>query len=173
MINRSKQLGGQLVEFAIVGLLFFIIMFAVFEFARLLFVWNALHESTRRGVRIAAVCPVNDPAIANVTVFDTFDGTLGSSPIVNNLTTANVGVSYLDVNGAGIAVPDPNNTGNIQFVQVSISNFTITLFIPVVGGTFSAPSFTATLPVESLGAVPTYPDDPPPAVNPVCLFNTP
>lgn len=150
---KHHQLGLTTVEFAIIGLLFFIVLFGVIEVGRLLFTWNTLAEATRRGVRLAAVCPVSHASIARVTVFNN-PGTAGDSPILPGLSTANVQVQYLDQTGA------PTGTfANIRYVRVSITGYQHQLIIPVVGTTITAPPFAATLPRESLGAVPN-PDNP-------------
>ena len=59
MINKHQQQGAETVEFALIVLFVFALIFAVVEFGRALFVWNALTEVTRRGARIAVVCPIN------------------------------------------------------------------------------------------------------------------
>ena len=60
---RNRQRGITTVEFAIVGALLMMMLFGVIEFGRALFVANALVEGTRRGARIAAVCPIDDPLV--------------------------------------------------------------------------------------------------------------
>ena len=92
-----RQNGTTTVEFAIVGMVLMLCLLGVIEVSRLVFVINALGESTRRGARLAAVCPVNDAAIAQMTVFNSTSGT--NSPIINGLTTANVQVQYLNAAG--------------------------------------------------------------------------
>ncbi|WP_129777859.1 TadE/TadG family type IV pilus assembly protein [Peristeroidobacter soli] len=148
---RRVQQGVTCVEFAIVAAVLFMVMFGVIEFSRALFVANALVESTRRGARVAAVCPVGDPAPAQVAILANGGGT---SLIAPNLTTANVAVSYLNQAGAPIANPGANYT-QIQYVQVRIVNYTMQLLIPFVLPRFAMPAFTATLPRESLGYSPT------------------
>lgn len=144
-----RQHGLTTVEFAIVGLVAMVVLFGVIEVARVFFVLNALEEATRRGARVAAVCPVNDPAIAEIAVFNPSGGGATSS-IVGGLSTANVVVEYLD--GAGVAVADPvGNFGAIAYVRVRIVNFQHTLIIPMFLRTFTTPDFAATLPRESLG----------------------
>lgn len=150
---RSLQRGVTTIEFAIVASLLFIVMFGVIEFGRALFVANMLAESTRRGARVAAVCPVGDPAPAQVAIFATAGG---NSRIAANLTTANVEVSYLNQDGTPIA--NPTAAGNfvqIQYVRVRIVNYSMQLLIPFVMPEFVLPAFTATLPRESLGYSPT------------------
>ena len=60
-MRRARQTGTTTVEFAIIASVMFMILFGVIEFGRVMFTANALAESTRRGARLAAVCPVGDP----------------------------------------------------------------------------------------------------------------
>jgi Flp pilus assembly protein TadG len=52
----SRQLGATAVEFALVLLLFITFLFAILDFSRMLYTWNAAAEATRAGARYAAVC---------------------------------------------------------------------------------------------------------------------
>jgi hypothetical protein len=100
-----------------------LVLLSVIEFSRVLFVVNALGEGARRGARMAVVCPINDPAIARTAIFSRSGGS-ATSPVIQNLTTANVAVQYLDQ--AGAAVGDPTSTPDfldIRYVRVSIENF--------------------------------------------------
>jgi len=144
---RRTDNGTTTVEFAIVGLLVMVVVFGVIEFGRALFVMNTLTEATRRGARMAAVCPVGDPKPASVAVFDSGGG---GSAVVAGLSTANVLVEYLDVNGAPIANPT-GNFDTIRYVRVSIVGFTQTMIIPSLVATIPLSGFSATLPRESLG----------------------
>jgi hypothetical protein len=152
---RHQQKGLYIVEFALVAALFFVLLFGAIEFARALFVWNTLTEATRRGARLAAVCPVGHASIANVTVFNA-PGAAGASPILPGLNSSAVVTEYLDSEGnTGAVVPD------IRYVRVRIKDFTHTLLIPrllpgleTMNMTLNAPEFETTLPSESLGCVP-------------------
>lgn len=150
---RNRQKGLYIVEFTLVAALFFVLLFGMIEFARALFVWNTLTEATRRGARLAAVCPVGHASIANVTVFNA-PGAGGASPILPGLNSSAVVTDYLDMAGAATAT-----FNNIRYVRVKIVGFTHTLLIPALlpglpAMTLTAPSFETTLPRESLGAVP-------------------
>lgn len=145
---RVSQTGTTTVEFAIVGLLVMITLFGVIEFGRALFVMNTLTEATRRGARLAAVCPIGDPRPASAAVFAGSGGT--SSPVVAGLTTSNVQVQYLDVNGTPIANP-AGNFGSIKYVNVSIVGFSQTFLIPSLVTTVPINGFSTTIPRESLG----------------------
>jgi Flp pilus assembly protein TadG len=147
---RKRQLGVTTVEFAIVGALLFVLLFGVIEFGRALFVANALAEGARRGARVAAVCPVGDPRPGQVAIF----ADDGASLIAPDLSTANVAVSYLDAAGAPIA-DTATNYAAIRYVQVRIVDYTQQMLIPFIMPSFLMPSFTATLPIESLGYSPT------------------
>jgi Flp pilus assembly protein TadG len=144
-----RQTGVTAVEFAVVGMLLLIILFGVFEVARAFYVFNALNEATRRGARMAAVCPINDPAISEIAIFNTSGGGTSSS-IITNLSTANVNVSYLDLNG--VPVTDPIvDFNDIWYVRVAMVGFNHQMRIPTLFVTIPSPDFQTTLPRESLG----------------------
>lgn len=164
-MNKHKQKGAETAEFALISLLFFAVLFAIIEFSRALFVWNALTEATRRGARMAVICPVGSAIPKQVAIFDVFDGKLGNSPIIGGLTPDMVKVSYL--NQAG---DDESDQTLIKFAEVSITGYEHNLIIPLWGSSITAPAFMTTLLTESLGAIPTYPEDPPPDPNVDCNF---
>lgn len=149
----KRQKGIYIVEFTLVAALFFVLLFATIEFARALFVWNSLTEATRRGARLAAVCPMDHASIANVAVFND-PGAAGASPILPGLNSSDVTTDYLDQDGVVTAT-----LSNIRYVRVSIVGFQHTLLLPALlpglpGMTLTAPPFETTLPSESLGFVP-------------------
>lgn len=146
MKHRDRQQGVTTVEFAIIGLVALTVLFALIEFSRLVFVINSLNEATRRGARMASVCPLNDPAIAQVTIFNPPSGG-GSSPIVGGLTTSNVAVDYLAQDG----LTPTTDYSLVHYVRVRIVNFQHTLLIPLAPLPFDLPEFPSTLPRESLG----------------------
>jgi len=158
----KKQQGLATVEFAIVGALLMLLLLGVIEFARLVFVWNSATEATRRGARVAVVCPVNDPAIRNVAVFND-PATPGASSLLPGLSTADVRVRYLDAGGNAVDCTYCNCDDtcgdapfvSIKYVQVSIENYRHTLLLPPpLNKTLTMPAFESTLPRESLGVVP-------------------
>jgi len=82
LVRRQK--GAAAVEFALIAMVFFILLIGVLEMGRVLFTWNAAAEATRYGARVAAVCDINDSAILS-----------RMQDIMPNLEAANVSVSYL------------------------------------------------------------------------------
>ena len=154
---KKNEQGLFIVEFAIIAAGLFIVLFAVMELARIIWVWNTADEATRRGARVAAVCPINDQAPECVTVFaDPNCADPSSSPILRGLSTSNVTVSYLGGDGTVLTPPTFDDT---RFVRVSLSGYTITPLIPFIDASFTLPPFETTIPSESLGLVPD-PDNP-------------
>ena len=155
----KRQHGAALVEFALIALLFFILLLGIIEFGRLWFTYNTLVEATRRGARIAAVCPVNQQGIDQVrqaTMFNNSpDGDASGETGFLGLTEDNISVNYFDADMNIVNTPVTSITddaySHITFVRVSITNFEHTLFIPTFFSIFNAPPVTTTLPSESLG----------------------
>jgi Flp pilus assembly protein TadG len=135
----KRMRGVYMVEFAISAAVLMILLFACIEFGRGVYTFAALNEGTRRAARLAAVCPINDPAITAAVNF------LGA-PGFNN---ANVSITYLDVNGNSLGAAPA--LVNVAYVRVSVVGYTVPLSIPFVNPTLIAPPFTVTLPAESLG----------------------
>lgn len=148
----TRQSGLATVEFAIVAGLLLTVILAIIDVSRLYFSVASLNEATRRGVRVAVVCPVGDPAIAQVAVFNT-SGDAGASPIVYGLQPQHIDVEYLGADGAPVVNPGTTaGFGNIRYVRVGINGaFTLQTIIPGFTRLLSVPVFAATLPRESLG----------------------
>lgn len=143
------QRGIYAVEFAIAGLVFFIALFMVIEFARLLYSWNLMEEVTRRAARLAAVCPVA-PAAEIEAVRQGAEVIAGGT--LPNFTTANIEILYLDENGTSVGDPVANFE-SIRFVRAGIINYQYQAIFPL-NRLFTAPGFVITLPSESLGITP-------------------
>ena len=153
-IMRSRQAGLTTVEVAISGTVFFLAIFTLIETGRLLWAWETLTEATRRGARVAAVCPVNHSAIANVMVLNNPSDS-GASAILPGLDTAQVTVEYLDQNGN--VIPNPATCASwvlIDYVRTRIAGYNHNFVIPAFGAVLPSPPFETTLPRESLGKVP-------------------
>ena len=128
-------------EFAIGATVFLTVMFAVVEFGRALWVHNALADAARRGARYAVVHPAADTAaVKNVVVYG--DPAGGTSPMVDNLTTDNVNVSY-----SGFGLSEGTAT-------VSISNYSFQFVVPIVSTSIAMPDYSSTLTAESAGLIP-------------------
>ncbi|CAG22478.1 TadE/TadG family type IV pilus assembly protein [Photobacterium profundum] len=147
---NKKQHGITIVEFSIVATLFFIIIFAIIEFGRLMFTWHVLNETSRRAARLASVCQVTTNEQADILTAAIIDDV----PLPN-FTVNNIQIIYLDSNGEKItdSLSDESTFLTIKFVEAKIVDYEINLIIPLAtfGVDFSSPSFTTQLPRESLG----------------------
>lgn len=151
-MNRKRMQGVYVVEFAIIGLVLFTLLFGVLEMARLYFTVGALNEVVRRGARLAVVCEISKPEILRRAIFNAATDS-GASSLINNLDTADLNLTYLDQNGAVVATPNDGGAGfdSIRYVQINIQNFSFSLLVPGFGAGITLPPFRATLPRESLG----------------------
>ncbi|MGF1734573.1 TadE/TadG family type IV pilus assembly protein [Photobacterium satsumensis] len=147
-VKREK--GSTLVEFSIIAGFFFMLIFAIIEFGRLLFTWHVLNETSRRTARLATVC--------QITTAEQQDIKLAS--IVENVplpgfSANNIQLVFLDSVGSEITedVTETVNFNQIEFVEARIINYQIALLIPLATFdiNFTAPEFKTILPRESLG----------------------
>lgn len=151
-MNIRLQSGLHTVEFAIVGSMFFILLFAAIEFGRLMFVWNTLDETSRRAARVAVVCPIEHSAIRRVAMFDA-PVSAGESPVLKGLNEVHINIDYLEMTGAELADPIGDFL-DIAFVRSEVSGFQHQLIIPFFFQQFELPPFITVLPRESLGVSP-------------------
>jgi Flp pilus assembly protein TadG len=145
-MSRLKQRGLSTVEFAIVALVLFMLIFAVIEVGRAFFVASALDEASRRGARMAAVCPVNDPAISQAAAFN--------NAVIPDLDAGDIVVEYLDVAGLNVGAPaSAAGFRLIRYVRVRVVGYQHQMLIPLLTalGPFFMPEFAAVLPRERLG----------------------
>ena len=139
--KRDTERGATLVEFSIGATVFIAALFGVLEFGRALWVHNALTDAARRGARYAAVhSEADSDQVKNVVVYGNSAGT--GTPLINNLSTANVDVNYSTF-GVGEGT-----------VSVSITNYQFQFVVPLIGTTINMPAYRTTLIGESAGYIP-------------------
>lgn len=147
-INRRNERGASVAEFSVVALFFFMIIFGIIEFGRLLYIHNALTDASRRGARYAVLHPLNDACVTNAVIYgeshiNTTTCAPTGPPLINGLTSANVVVTYQGSFGM-----------NIGTATVKIQNYRFNLSIPLISRTLTMPAYTTTLPAESAGVIP-------------------
>ena len=144
MTFSEKQQGVSTVEFALVAVVLFTMIFGVIEIARAFFVSSALDEATRRGARMAAVCPINDAAVFQAAAFN--------NTVIPDLDAGDFAVEYLDDTGILVANPaNPAGFRTIRYVRVRVVGYQHQTIIPFVAALFFMPEFATVLPRESLG----------------------
>lgn len=156
----KEQRGATVAEFAIIASVFFMMIFGIIEFGRLLYTHNALTDAARRGARYAALHPESLTCVKNVTVFgekhiDPVTCAPMGPPLINNLSDTNVRVTYV---GADLddnpGTPQTAYGMNLGTATVKIENFTFDLNVPLFQFRVNMPTYTTTLTAESAGLEP-------------------
>lgn len=160
-ISNTNERGTTMAEFALIASVFFMIIFGIIEFGRLLYTHNALTDATRRGARYAALHRETKKLCArNVVVYgeSAVDPTTcaASGPaLINGLSLGNVTVDYVGADDDN----DPNTPAtsygsNLGTATVTITGYTFNLSIPFARQTLTMPPYTTTLTAESAGEEP-------------------
>jgi Flp pilus assembly protein TadG len=139
---RRDDRGATLVEYAIAATVFVTTLFAVLEFGRALWAHNALTDAARRGARYAVLhSSGSSSSVKNVVVYG--DPAGGTQPILPDLTTGNVDVTY-----------SANFTVNDGTATVTITNYKFNFVLPLLPKSITMPAYSTTLTGESAGYVP-------------------
>jgi Flp pilus assembly protein TadG len=148
--RKQSERGTAIVEFAITAAFFLMMIMAIVSGGHLFFTHNALVESTRRGARYAAMLqkPATESCVNNSTTVDPVKNMVlygtpaaGTTPLVNNLTAANITVCYSNDFGVGQGT-----------VSVKIENYNYTF--AVAGRVINMPAYQTTVVGESAGQIP-------------------
>ena len=160
-LSNDRQRGAAAVEFAIVCLLFFTILFAILEFGRMMYVYNTMQEVTRRAARAAVVRWVNQGDAIKSIAF--FGGT--AIPAGAEVTSTSMTIEYLNQAG-GISSPQPVSPGDnlsacgdalrtaecIYSVRVSITGVSYSPMVSLFSFlNVNLPPAVVTMHAESLG----------------------
>jgi len=184
----KTQAGTAAVEFALVAIIFFILVCGIIELARLLFVFNTLHEVTRRAAAAAVnVYPRDTTGTDQVRQNAIFRSSPGGLMLANPVTDRDIRLEYLRFdlsvipqtswpNDAAanrqICMMNPRAPTCIRFVQVRVCDPAETgqcnrvrsqLILSLIDMRVPFHRATTIVPVESLGYVP---GTPPPAAPP-------
>jgi Flp pilus assembly protein TadG len=148
--TEKSEKGQTLVEFALVTLVFFILVFGITEFGRALWTWNTIVQATRAGARYAVVeTPTSDDMqIKKVVAYNDPNASSSSTPVVPGLTETNVTIQYLNNDGS---VASNKNVADL--IAVSVTGYQFSFLVPLFGTQIPLPSFTTKLPLEGLGAL--------------------
>ena len=137
--RRPRQGGVFAVEFGMLALLFFLFVFAMLEVARAVYMWNLVHEITRRAARGAAVADFsNAAALQAVREHAVLRAGPGSLPLGGGISDAYVRIDYLSLaSGTPVTLPvsalpgcpqrnrikclnDPHGASCIRFVRARL-----------------------------------------------------
>jgi Flp pilus assembly protein TadG len=161
--NRKGELGTTMAEFALIAAVFFMIIFGIIEFGRLLYTHNALTDAARRGARYAVLHEETDIDRDCAKMVVVYGETHVSGrpcvatgpPLINGLTTTNVTVIYEGADDDNNPRTPPTDFGmNLGTATVTIENYQFNLSIPFARRTLIMPHYTTTLTAESAGKEP-------------------
>ena len=136
--RHRHQQGAALVEFALVASMgFVVLLLAVFEFGRLLFIFNTASEATRLGARLAVVCDANATLI-----------TQRMSVLLPQLNPATVDIHY---EPPACAADPVSARASCQSVTVAVKpGTTVNTLIPLPNFSVDIPAFATTLTREAM-----------------------
>ena len=157
-LRRNSEKGTTMAEFAIISVVFFMIIFAIIEFGRFFYTYNALTDAARRGARYGAlhgedklICTQRVVVYGESRVNPLTCAATGS-PLINGLTEANVTVTYEGADADNNPATPPTLYGmNLGTVSVVIHDYSFRLAIPFVPKTVTLPNYVTTLTAESAG----------------------
>jgi hypothetical protein len=177
------------IEFALLGMVFFTIVFGIMEVSRLLFVYNTLQEVTRRAAAAAVNVYPGDAALTQIKQHAVFRTTPGELVLAAPITDQYIRLDYLRFDlsvipaaslpasaesNRAICMANPHASNCIRFVQASICDPASAGVCKVVKSDMALPfvnlnvplhKATTIAPVESLGYVL---GTPPPTLPPPC-----
>lgn len=150
--------GLTTVEFAIVGVVVFLVLFTAIEFARAMFVRAILEEGARRAARLGVVSPPDAGTIAALRTLACFGDNDACATFLPGLVPGDIDVRYLDHAGTLIGSP-ATDLARIRHVQVQVSaagaaSYRLPLLIPFVEVSFPVGAIVAVQPAQSLGVNP-------------------
>ena len=136
--RHRHQRGAALVEFALVTTAgFIVLLLAVFELGRLLFIFNTASEATRLGARLAVVCDANATLI-----------TQRMSALLPQLNANTISIRY---DPPSCAADSTTARASCRSVTVAVKPGTVvSTNIPLPNFSVEIPTFTTTLTREAM-----------------------
>jgi hypothetical protein len=171
--HSPRQCGVASVEFALIAVIFFSLLFGIIEFGRLLFSINSVQEVTRRAAREQAVRWVTDStAVQREAVLQPDGG--GNFPGIPDIDNTKVQLGFYNtyanavsgtnpVEGVGDPLENFNNCywglpNCIRFIRATLtetdgSPVRFNSIVPFMSDSFVLPRSTVIMPAEALGLV--------------------
>ena len=134
-IRTKNRRGSAILEATFTLVLFYTILFSLFDFSWELFNYQTLMNQVRAGARYGAVNPGSTTAIQNMVLYNS---TTGSGSGVLGLTSSNVNITRTGTAG-----------GADDRIAVTLTGYRYTLITFVWAGSHGGPDITASMPVEN------------------------
>ncbi|WP_374584322.1 TadE/TadG family type IV pilus assembly protein [Pseudoduganella sp.] len=177
--ERARQRGATLVEFGLALPLLLLLLLALIEYGRLMFLRNAVQEVSRRAARAAALTDFSDAAaMQQLRLRALLRGDQDALPLAPQVGSANIRIDYLWMDAAGNLQPLPllpacplanrincareaQGASCIRFVRVRLCGsgpgcppLAYQPLVPGIPVPDSLPLASTLAPAESLGYVP-------------------
>ncbi len=140
---KSIQNGLTIVEFTVISVFTFLVLFSVVELGVYMYSMQVLNDMSRKAARLATVCKPDQAS-------DIIQRLTANAPL--DITSEDIIIKYstnLDDAGKIAADLSSDDLNNILFVRASVDyDFK---FIILPKGFVTMPSFETILPIESLG----------------------
>jgi Flp pilus assembly protein TadG len=135
--RRQKQSkGAVIIETGLIFIVFAFMLMGAFDFAQFLFIHQALADRARSSARWGAVNdPTNSSAIQNMVLYNQTTVPSGATSGVFGLTSSMVTVTTAD-----------SGTDDYRLI-VSITNYPYTMISPLIGGTYTGPNISISIPL--------------------------
>jgi Flp pilus assembly protein TadG len=152
-VCRKGERGATVAEFAVIAGFFFMMIFGIIEFGRLLYTHNALTDAARRGARYGVIHPQNAKCVQNAVIYGETNMTAypecnpTGSPLINGITSPDVEIKV-------VYDPPTKFDMNVGTATVTITKYQFYLSIPFFAQTLTMPDYTTTLSAESAGRIP-------------------
>lgn len=141
--SRSRRRGANLIEFAIGGVVFFIVLFGVMDWAWVFFEHQTLLWRASDAARWAAANRLDQTMVRNIVVCGS---PTCSGPPTGFLTGATVTVEL--VSTADQVDPPPIPPLTRYYARVTVSDYEIRQFTPFIGTTFRGRPIVVAQPME-------------------------
>lgn len=140
--RKTGQRGaGGLLEGALILLTLLTMIVFVVEIGRMLLFQQMFTERAREGARAAIVTAYDTTTVKNYVLYNSATAPDGSPPGLFGLTTSEITVTRL------------GTAGNWDDrIQVTISNYPMFDFVPMMKHSYTVPPISVTIPVGSLGS---------------------
>ena len=140
-MRRNGRKGNVIVETAVVSLVFFLLVFGIFDFGQFLFVHQALVHRIRHAVRAGAISDASDhTAIINRILYD--------QSTAKTDANGNAAKGYFGLTSSNITVADPEKNTDSYRLNVEVKNFPFIMLSPYMAGSkLSSGSIKVTVPL--------------------------
>lgn len=135
---RHTQGGVAAIEFALVAVILFLLLFGILEFGRLFYVFNTVQEVTRHAAREAVVRWVDNSSTSPAKTLALFGRT--RMPAGAEINVNNIDIKYLKADGTEIAnsklPPDPTANITACLDPSGVYDCIAYVQVSIIGGTY-------------------------------------